>query len=308
MALGQSVVALIVGSDGSVRGAIARDAASELRVRASAVVLATNGFAGNRSLVAEFCPEISKALYFGGEGSEGEAILWGRALDAQLDWMDAYQGHASVASPHGILITWAVVAGGGFLVNLEGERFGNEMRGYSEFALDVLRQPEEVAWLVYDETIHRHALAFEDYRDACELGAIRSAETLGDLATGCGLPAQALAETAADFEAMLLGQKCDAFGRSPGEARPLGPPYRAVRVTGALFHTQGGLAVDADARVLRADGSVIEGLYAGGGAAAGISGRGADGYLSGNGLLTALCYGYLAAQHATRGLSTGRSA
>jgi fumarate reductase flavoprotein subunit len=207
-----------------------------------------------------------------------------------------------------MLITYALVAGGGFHVNLGGERFGNEMRGYSEFALEVLRQPEGVAWLVYDETIHSHALAFEDYRDACELGASLWAKTLGDLATACGLPAQALAQTSADFEAMVRGEKSDAFGRSPGEARPLCPPYRAVRVTGALFHTQGGLAVDADARVLRAGGGVIEGLYAGGGAAAGISGRGADGYLSGNGLLTALCYGYLAARHATRGLSTGRAA
>lgn len=76
--------------------------------------------------------------------------------------------------------------------------------------------------------------------------------------------------------------------------------YRAVRVTGALFHTQGGLAVDDHARVLRGDGTVIEGLYAGGGAAAGISGCGANGYLSGNGLLTALCYGYLAGRHASR--------
>jgi fumarate reductase flavoprotein subunit len=58
--------------------------------------------------------------------------------------------------------------------------------------------------------------------------------------------------------------------------------------------------VDDHARVLRGDGTVIEGLYAGGGAAAGISGCGANGYLSGNGLLTALCYGYLAGQHALR--------
>jgi fumarate reductase flavoprotein subunit len=70
-------------------------------------------------------------------------------------------------------------------------------------------------------------------------------------------------------------------------------------VTPGLFHTQGGLAVDDDARVLRADGGVVAGLYAGGGAAAGISGRaGAGGYASGNGLLTAIGLGYLAGRHA----------
>jgi fumarate reductase flavoprotein subunit len=69
-----------------------------------------------------------------------------------------------------------------------------------------------------------------------------------------------------------------------------------VKVTGALFHTQGGLLVDGHARVLR-DGRPIPGLYAAGGAAAGISGHGADGYLAGNGLLSALGLGYLAGRH-----------
>ena len=53
--------------------------------------------------------------------------------------------------------------------------------------------------------------------------------------------------------------------------------------------------VDDQARVLRPDGSHIKGLFAGGGAAAGISGlKGGAGYVSGNGLLTALGLGYLA--------------
>ena len=54
-------------------------------------------------------------------------------------------------------------------------------------------------------------------------------------------------------------------------------------MTGALAHTQGGLRVDDRARVLRADGAPIAGLYAAGGAAAGLSGKGGDGYLPGNG-------------------------
>lgn len=37
---------------------------------------------------------------------------------------------------------------------------------------------------------------------------------------------------------------------------------------------QGGLRVDSHARVLRIDGSIISGLYAGGGTAAGLSGNG----------------------------------
>ena len=91
--------------------------------------------------------------------------------------------------------------------------------------------------------------------------------------------------------------QADAFGRS--DVRALEAPYFGVKVTGALFHTQGGLVVDDHARVVRPDGSVIEGLYAGGGAAESISGHGASGYMSGNGLLTAFGLGWLAGRHAS---------
>ena len=66
-----------------------------------------------------------------------------------------------------------------------------------------------------------------------------------------------------------------------------------MRIAGALFHTQGGLRTDGAARVLRS-GRPRAGLFAAGGAAQGISGHGADGYLAGNGLLGALGLGFLA--------------
>jgi len=67
-----------------------------------------------------------------------------------------------------------------------------------------------------------------------------------------------------------------------------------------LFHTQGGLVVDGDACVRRQDGSRIPNLLAAGGAAAGVSGDTAAGYLSGNGLLTATTLGRLAGRSAAR--------
>ena len=74
--------------------------------------------------------------------------------------------------------------------------------------------------------------------------------------------------------------------------------YYAVKVTGALFHTQGGLAVDSNGRVKRRDGTIFPNLFAAGGAAAGVSGSTAAGYLSGNGLLTATVLGRLAGRAA----------
>ena len=71
-------------------------------------------------------------------------------------------------------------------------------------------------------------------------------------------------------------------------------------MTGGLLHTQGGLAVDGRARVMARDGTVIPHLFAGGGAACGVSGPAHWGYLSGNGLLSAVTLGYVAGREAAQ--------
>jgi fumarate reductase flavoprotein subunit len=86
----------------------------------------------------------------------------------------------------------------------------------------------------------------------------------------------------------------------------LEPPFYGVKVTGALFHTQGGLKVDCNARVVRDNGNPITNLYAGGGTAAGFSGRtGPAGYLSANGLMAALILGKIAGEQAAKSIESG---
>jgi fumarate reductase flavoprotein subunit len=80
--------------------------------------------------------------------------------------------------------------------------------------------------------------------------------------------------------------------------RSLMAPFHAIRVTGALFHTQGGLDINAQCQVLRPDGTCLPNLLAAGGAARGVSGDAVWGYLSGNGLLSAIAGGYIAAHTA----------
>ena len=218
--------------------------------------------------------------------------------------MDAYQAHASVAVPHGILITYAVITEGGIQVNRHGQRFGDETTGYSEHALRVLAQPEGLAWMIYDARLHRLALGFDDYRQALDSGAVTTAPAADGLAAALGLPGPALVATLDAYRAAAEGGSTDAFGRR--DCRRLEPPLYGVKVTGALFHTQGGLVVDRAARVLRQDGTAVANLYAGGGTAAGLSGHGPGGYFSGNGLLTALGYGLLAGRDAARAIHPGR--
>jgi fumarate reductase flavoprotein subunit len=86
----------------------------------------------------------------------------------------------------------------------------------------------------------------------------------------------------------------------------LEPPFYGVKVTGALFHTQGGLKVDCGARVIRGNGEPVINLYAGGGTAAGFSGKaGPSGYLSANGLMAALILGKIAGEEAAKSIAPG---
>ena len=262
-------------------------------VTCDALILACNGYGGNRALVAQHVPSMADALYFGHPGNQGDALRWGSALGAALRDLPGHQGHGSVADPGGILITWATITEGGFQVNTDGDRFSNEAQGYSEQAAPVLRQPGGVAWTVFDARIASIARQFEDFRQAEAAGIVLAAPTLAALAVQMHVPEAAL-------EVSATRPDPDPFGRNYGTTPPLAPPYRAVRVTGALFHTQGGLAVGPHAAVLEPAGAAFPNLFAAGGAACGVSGRQASGYLSGNGLLSAVVLGWLAGHAATR--------
>ncbi|MEM3580710.1 MAG: FAD-dependent oxidoreductase [Candidatus Bathyarchaeia archaeon] len=267
------------------------------KVRSRKVILACDGFGNNKEMIRKYIPEMSEAYYFGHEGNIGEGILWGMELGAATEYMGAYQAHGSVAFPHGTLVTWAVIVNGGFQVNIHGHRFSNEYKGYSEHALDVLSQEDGIAIEVFDERIFQSVLDFEDFRSCIEMGAIKKAETVDELAEKFKLPPEELRRTLEMFNSAAEGKIVDPFGRTNFNG-PLRPPYYGVKVTGALFHTQGGLKVNKKAEVLRKDGSIIPNLYAGGGVAVGLSGSGPKGYLSGNGLLAATVLGRLAGDSA----------
>jgi len=263
---------------------------------ARSVVLATNGYGARSDFIAKYMPEIQNALYHGGTGSTGDALVIGETMDADLGFLDAYQGHGSVATPHGIIVTWAIVMHGGVLVNSDGQRFGDETQGYSEYAVPVLGQVGGVAWVLLDERIADACRVFRDYQDLVDAGAVRWSDDVTDLAHLVGAPVEAVENTLSAAAAAASGASPDPLGRTDWEQR-LNPPFGAVKVTGALFHTQGGLRVDMNARIL-SGGKPIPGMYAAGGAAIGMSGHGASGYLAGNGLLAALGLGYIAGKHA----------
>lgn len=271
-----------------------------------AILLATNGFGADPELVRTHLPEIADAVYHGSAQSRGDAMRLGTALGAATGCLDAYQGHAGLSAAVQTLVTWTTVMHGAVVVDRDGHRFGDETRGYSEYAALLAARPGGRGWVVLDERIDALCRPFADYQDVVDAGAVRRGVTVADLADRIGARAGVLAAelTVPADERAGPDAGADRFGR-PRPRSPLAPPYLAIEIVPALFHTQGGLLVDGDAQVLDATGVPIGGLYASGGAAVGISGHGATGYLAGNGLLPALGLAYLAAGHVAASLSEG---
>ena len=253
------------------------------------ILLACNGFGGNADMVAKWLPEMRNATFAGHTGNDGSAIAWGQQLGARLADLRGYQGHGSWAVPQGALVSWALMMDGGVQINTLGERFHDESHGYSEASVQVLAQPGAVAWNVFDQQTLTLAQGFPDFREAESAGAVKSCADLPALAALLGCEASVLEKTLR----AVSPDHADVHGRS--FLRTLQAPYFAVKVTGALFHTQGGLDIDPHCHVVREDGSVFTTLLAAGGAARGVSGNAVWGYLSGNGLLSAVAGGAIAA-------------
>lgn len=294
------VVRLIADSARRILGVVVErpDGRTE-EIGCGALILATCGFGANRELVAANMPAVANARYYGHESNEGDGILWGQALGAATADMGSYQALGSLADPQAVVIPHTLLIGGGIQINSRGQRFENELENISGQALTILEQPDGICWMVYDERLHRSGLErFQEYRDAAAVGAPKTADSIEGLAEACRLPADALTATLAEVDGLAVEGARDTWGRVFAAEQRLEAPHYAVRVTGALFHTQGGLVVNDEARVMTTDGAALPNLFAGGGAARSVSGPGEWGYLPGMGLCTAVTLGRLAGQAA----------
>ena len=290
------VTDLYADADGRVLGLrVERPGGVVEHLGCSAVVLATCGFGGNPEMIARYIPEMAGAKYFGHEGNEGEGIQWGAELGGALADMTAYQGLGTLGDPQQMIVPHPLLLEGGFLVNVNGERFTHENANISGMCVPVLAQPQGLAWVIFDERRNQACLAHSvEQRALAEVGAIRKAGSWAELERVCGLPEGSLERENAAIDAARASGQPDRLERRFDGLEPLQAPYCALRVTGALFHTQGGLVIDDHAQVLRPDGAPLPNVFAGGGAARSISGPDVTGYLPAVGICMAITLGALA--------------
>ncbi|RZK84922.1 MAG: FAD-binding protein [Rhodococcus sp. (in: high G+C Gram-positive bacteria)] len=250
--------------------------------------------------------------------SNVDGIVAGQKLGAAVDLMDDAWWMPSVFHPMGAVIPLVSerCIPPSVIVNGRGERFTNESSPYVNFVHDQLDGGHVPAWFVMDgKAKSRYPFAQvlpgvpfpQGFYDS---GVVHKADTLRDLADAIGVKADTLVATIDRFNGFARTGKDEDFGRGDsaydryyGDPTMKNPcldeivegPFYAIRCEAGDLGTKGGLVTDADARVLREDGSVIDGLYATGNTSASVMGNEYAG--AGATIGPAMVFGYIAALH-----------
>ena len=260
-------------------------------IRAGAVVIAAGGFVMNPEMVHEFAPPLeallARGMALGNTYDDGFGIRLGQSVGGATEHMDGAFLTAPFYPPGELVF--------GICVNNRGERFVAEDSYHSRTSAFVFDQPEQQAWLILDSAhMAEPAYGLQPLVDGWE--------TVAEMEVGLGVPEGSLARTLDDYNTAAREGVDPVFHKTAEWLSPLDvPPYGAYDLTpGKAFYsgfTCGGLRVDHDARVLREDQSVIDGVYAAGACASNIAVDG-RGYASGTQLGEASFFGRRAGRHA----------
>lgn len=278
---GQGAKRLVPGAGGAIAGV---EFESGRTLSADAVVLACGGFEGNPGMLREHFGaggESLPPLSPGSRWNTGTGITMALEAGAQRagDWngmhIEPVDARSKGSAPVVLVYPYGIV------VDRDGRRFFDEGAGlvhetWEKFARELhFAAPGRMAWAILDSAL----LDIPDYGRAIrsEIEPVR-AGSLSELAAETGIALRALEKTIAEYNVAANGDQAQfdpvraddlatAAGYTPPKsnwARPLQrPPYLAWPLVGAIAYTFGGLATDADARVLGQDGP-IPGLYAAG--------------------------------------------
>ncbi|WP_460359447.1 3-ketosteroid-delta-1-dehydrogenase [Mycobacterium sp. ZZG] len=319
---------LLVDGD-RVTGAVVDRDGTEVQVTARhGVVLAAGGFDHLMSWRHKFQSErLGEHLSLGSEGNTGDGIRLAQDLGAGTALMDQawwFPAFAPLPDRDPTVMLAERSLPGCLLVDQNGRRFINEATDYMTFGQELLRReqsgdPVETMWMVFDQRYRNsYLMAAELFprmpipRSWYDAGIAHRSDDLADLAERIGVPPTVFAETMIRFNDLARAgvdsdfqRGASAYDRYYGDPtidpnpnlRPLDSgPYYAVKVVLSDLGTCGGLRADARARVLREDGSPIDGLYAIGNTAANAFGKTYPG--AGATIGQGFVFGYVAAQHA----------
>jgi 3-oxosteroid 1-dehydrogenase len=340
--LNSPMTQLLTNPDGTVTGAVIVKDGKPQRIQARrGVVLATGGFDHDLAWRKEHLPEVDQDWSFGNPAATGDGIRAGQQVGAGTDLLDEAWWFPAIQWPDGrmqFMLNERMMPSQ-FIVNGDGKRFINEAAPYMDFGHAMIEGQKSgvthiPCWLITDHrSFNRYVVAGhlpipkipgapvptgrKVPKAWLESGVVKAADSWDELATKIGVPAEQLESTATRFNELAVSGHDDDFNRGDSiydnyygdptlpnpNLHPLGkPPYYAFRMVLGDLGTSGGLRTDEHARVLRADDTVVRGLYAVGNTSAPVMGRSYAG--AGATIGPAMTFGYVAAKHLVSESST----
>jgi 3-oxosteroid 1-dehydrogenase len=330
---GAGVKSFIV-EDGAVKGVVAVRDGREVRIGAKLGVLVNaGGFAHNQAMRDKYIPGTSAEWTGVPSGDTGEMILELMSMGAATAQMNERVGNQMTIPPGrqntGDGVALSTISGQMdlakphcILVDQSGVRYMNEGGSYMEFCQRMLERNKTVpavpSWWLMDEQYMKTYMfcgtmpGAKKPEEWYRTGFLKRADTIEDLAKACNIDPATLKATVDRFNAGARKGEDPEFRRGArayddwlGDpfhkpSQTLGPieqgPFYAVNMVPGDVGTFGGVVTDANARVLREDGSVIPGLYATGTTTASVMGRCYPG--AGSSIGPSFTWGFVAAKHA----------
>lgn len=314
----------LIEENGRVVGVVADNKGSKIRIGArDGVLINAGGFSRNADMRKKYGPQPSSADWTNANpGDTGEMIQIAELHGAALDLMDqAWWVPATLPPGHnpgpGLMHNTDISKPHCIIVNRHGKRILNESGSYMENG-QRMYQNDVPAYVILDSR-HRRRYAWGIYppgktpKEWIDSGFMRVANSIEELAAKTGIDPQGLkaevekfncyCETGKDLDFNRGGRGYDNFlGDPTNKPNPnLGKidkaPFYAMELVPGDVGTSGGIVTDEFARALRADGSVIPGLYATGNSTASVMGRCYP--AAGASIGASFVFAWIAAKHAT---------
>jgi 3-oxosteroid 1-dehydrogenase len=317
----------LVVDGGRVTGVATAKGGADWRVGARlGVLINAGGFARNQRMRDRYMPGTSADRSLAIAEDTGDLIEEGLRIGAAAAQMDESLAMPVAVAPgdppRALAIQSDLSKPHAILVDQTGVRYQSESGSYVDVCRGMRERNKTVpavpSWMVIDsQYLRKYMLAGtmpgskkpQAWHDSKFL---RRADTLGQLAADCGMDPAKLATSVERFNGFARLGRDDDFRRGAttyekwqGDAlhRPspaLGSieegPFFALQIHLGDVSTYGGLVTDVHGRVLRPDGSAIQGLFATGTSAASVMGRTEPG--AGGSVGPSFAWGYIAARHA----------
>lgn len=328
-----SPVVDLIEENGKVAGVLVRRDGKLVRVAASrGVLISSGGFARNQKLRDQYLPTPTDAnLSSANQGDTGEMLEAAIQLGADTHNTDAAIWVLTSRCPDGSPAPGQIINGNDYpflhvidigkpgliMVNQKGQRFVNESASYMHVGEEMYRTASVPSWIITDHSNRKRypwgGTTLGAPKKWLESGYLRRADTIEELAVLCGIDPDGLQQTVTRFNRYCEEGKDPDFGRganaynhwngdfsnkpNPSLGPLRKPPYYAITAFPGDVGTFGGLVCDENSRVLRKDGTPIEGLYAAGNCTASVMGKTYPG--AGASIGASYVFSYLAAAHAS---------